>query len=355
MNNNKKVLRSSIITTLILFTTACTNDTSSEKLENIKVANPPATTATSNIIEPHKNLNQPPVPVKIERTGEKEVKVEMTAQITDIEISKGNMYKAWTFNGEAPGPVVVVKEGDTINFTLKNMDPSIPHSMDFHAVHAAPSKDFIDVMPNESGTFTYPANKPGVFMYHCGTKPVLSHIANGMHGTIIVMPKDGYPNDGEIDREFVIIQNEWYKYNDLEDFTNGVPTNVVFSTKAFKEGQLNTNGTTSSLVDSPLLAKVGDRVRIYVNNVGPNEVSSFHVVGTVFDDVYIDGNPYNHMKGLQTVMLPASGGAVVEFTVTKEGNYPIVTHQFNHATKGAVGILKVTKDGKDDGTANMGH
>jgi nitrite reductase (NO-forming) len=310
---------------------------------------------SSQVIEPHKNLNQKPIPLNIERIGEHEVNIEMTAQITDIEITKGNMYKAWTFNGEAPGPVIVVNEGDTINFTLKNMDPAIPHSMDFHAVHASPSKDFVDIMPNESGSFTYPTNSPGVFMYHCGTKPVLAHIANGMHGTIIVKPKDGYPTDAEIDREFVLVQNEWYKYNDLEDFTNGVPSNMVFSAKALKEGDLITNGTVGALVDTPLLAKVGDKVRIYINNVGPNEVSSFHVVGTVFDNVYIDGNPFNLMKGLQTVMLPASGGAVVEFTVKKEGSYSIVTHQFNHVTKGAVGILKVTKDGLDDGSKTMSH
>ncbi|MFD2443928.1 multicopper oxidase domain-containing protein [Bacillus sp. CGMCC 1.16607] len=354
MKVHQKLWKYSLTTaSMILLLTACNTDTTSVKPQQEKKAE--TTASTPNLIETHKDLNQPPVPLKLERIGKNEVNVEMTAQITDIEISEGNVYKAWTFNGQAPGPVVVVNEGDTINFKLKNMDPSIPHSMDFHAVHAAPSKDFIDVMPNESGSFTYPANKPGVFMYHCGTKPVLSHIANGMHGVIIVKPKDGYPNDGQIDREFVIVQNEWYKYNDLEDFKNGVPTNVVFSTKALKEGQLNTNGTTTSLVDTPLIAKVGDRVRFYVNNVGPNEVSSFHVVGTIFDDVYIDGNPFNHMKGMQTVMLPASGGAVVEFTVTKEGNYPIVTHQFNHATKGAVGILKVTKDGKDDGSVASGH
>lgn len=110
-----------------------------------------------------------------------------------------------------------------------------------------------------------------------------------------------------------------------------------------------------SLVDAPLSAKVGDKVRIYINNLGPNEVSSFHVVGTVFDTVYIDGNPFNQMKGLQTVLLPASGGAVVEFTVTKEGSYLLVTHQFNHATKGAVGVLKVTKDGNDNGSETMSH
>jgi nitrite reductase (NO-forming) len=322
-------------------------------LSEVKVAS--ANKVTSQVIGPHENVNQAPIPLKMNRVNEHEVNVEMTAQITDIEIAKGNMYKAWTFNGEAPGPVIVVNEGDTINFTLKNMDPAIPHSMDFHAVHAAPSKDFIDVMPNETGTFSYPANNPGVFMYHCGTKPVLSHIANGMHGMIIVKPKDGYPTDSEVDREYVVIQNEWYDYNDLKDFTDGTPNYVVFSTKALKDEDHNTNGTVGALSDHPLLAKVGDKVRMYVLNVGPNEVTSFHVVGTLFDDVYMDGNPYNRMKGMQTVMLPASGGAVVEFTLTREGSYPIVTHQFNHATKGAVGALKVTKDGLDDGSAVMGH
>jgi nitrite reductase (NO-forming) len=92
------------------------------------------------------------------------------------------MYKAWTFNGEAPGPLVVVNQGDTINFKLINIDPAIPHSIDLHAVHTAPSKNFADIMPNEDGTFTYPSNFSGVFMYHCGTDPILSHIANGMHG-----------------------------------------------------------------------------------------------------------------------------------------------------------------------------
>lgn len=347
----KLIRMAAVMVSSILVLSACNSSNAPEEKQVAKANSK----ETSQVFAPHKHLNQEPTPIKIDRVGEHEVNVEMTAQITDIEISKGNVYKAWTFNGEAPGPVIVVNQGDMIHFTLKNMDPSVPHSMDFHAVHASPSNDFANVMPNETGSFSYPANNPGVFMYHCGTKPVLSHIANGMHGTIIVKPTEGYPTDAEIDREFVLVQNEWYKYNDLEDFTNGVPTNVVFSAKALKEGDLNTNGIVGSLVDTPLLAKVGDRVRIYINNVGPNEVSSFHVVGTVFENVYIDGNPFNLMKGMQTVMLPASGGAVVEFTVTREGSYPIVTHQFNHATKGAVAVLKVTNDGLDDGSETMSH
>lgn len=332
----------------ILFLNGCSNDAdvnlkkSIEKevqyqLEEQKNGN------VVDVLPTHKNLNQKSIPIKMKRIGQSEVNIEMTAQITEIEIAKGTIYKAWTFNGEAPGPLIVVKEGDKINFTLKNMDPTLPHSMDFHAVHAAPDKDFVDVMPNEEGKFVYTAASPGVFMYHCGTKPVLSHIANGMHGVIIVTPKEGYPTDEEIDKEYVMVQNEWYDYNNMEDFTDGEPNQVVFSVKAMRDGELNTNGTTYSLQETPLTARVGDKVRIFINNVGPNEVSSFHVVGTLFEDVYVDGNPNNHLEGMQTVILPASGGAVVEFTVDKAGNYPLVTHQFNHATKGAVALLKVTE------------
>jgi nitrite reductase (NO-forming) len=340
-----------VMATCALVLSACNTSNVSEKKKETNTGSK----ATSQVFEPHKGVNQKPTPISIKRTGEHEMNIEMTAQITDIEIAAGDKYKAWTFNGEAPGPVIVVNQGDMINFTLKNMDPAVPHSMDMHAVHASPSKDFINVMPKEDGTFSYPADNAGVFMYHCGTQPVLSHIANGMHGMIIVKPKEGYPTDSEVDREYVVIQNEWYKYNDLNDMTNNKPKYVVFSTKSLKDGDMNTNGTVGALVNHPLLAKVGDKVRFYVLNAGPNETSSFHVVGTLFDDVYLDGNPYNHTKGMQTVLLPASGGAVVEFTVTKEGSYPIVNHQFNAATKGASGVLKVTKDGKDDGSATMSH
>lgn len=288
-------------------------------------------------------INQEPVQPIIQRIDNNKVSIQMTAQITNIEISKGVMYNAWTFNGTVPGPVLRVKEGDWLEFTLKNMDPNLPHSVDFHAVHAAPSRKFIDVMPDESGTFTYQASTPGVFMYHCGTQPVLAHIANGMYGVIIVEPKNGYPTDNEIDRSYTIVQSEFYKEHDWEDMLEGEPDYVVF------------NGSDYGLKEHPLLAKVGDKIRLYVNNAGPNEVSSFHVVGTTLDTVYVDGNPRNILYGLQTVLLPASGGAVVEFTVTEEGDYPIVTHQFNHASKGAVAILRVTKDGSDHGGDPMKH
>ncbi|WP_372629982.1 multicopper oxidase domain-containing protein [Cohnella sp.] len=330
----------SLAVAALLILPACQRQDASSKTihENAaaKTAVAPVASAAAN------RINQPPVEPIVKRNGSI-VEIEMTSQVTDIEISKGVVYNAWTFNGTAPGPVLRVKEGDTLKFTLKNLDPDIPHSMDFHAVHAAPSKKFINVLPDEQGTFEYPANSPGVFMYHCGTAPVLQHIANGMYGVIIVEPENGYPSDAEIDRSYTIVQSEWYAENDMDAMLNAEPEYVVF------------NGNDYGLKEKPLLAKVGDTVRLYVNNVGPNEVSSFHVVGTILDRVYVDGHPDNLMHGLQTIMLPASGGAVVEFTVTEEGDYPIVTHQFNHASKGAVAILRITADGTDDGSAAMGH
>lgn len=281
------------------------------------------------------HINHPPVEPKIRRDGNI-VFIEMTAQVTDVEISRGITYHAWTFNGTVPGPVLRVKEGDTLVFTLRNHDPENDHSMDFHAVHAAPNRKFIDVAPHDERTFTYTASSPGVFMYHCGTDPILEHIANGMYGTIIVEPKDGYPSDHEVDREYVLVQSEWYAEHDMEAFLNEEPEYVMF------------NGNDYGLKEHPLTAKVGDTVRIYVSNAGPNHTSSFHVVGTIFDRVYIDGHPDNMMHGMQTVLLPASGGAVVEFTVKEAGDYPIVSHQFNHATKGAVAILRVTEDDPDE-------
>ncbi|WP_166244426.1 multicopper oxidase domain-containing protein [Paenibacillus turpanensis] len=325
---SQALLLCSVIAVLL---SGCIFDTTKTS-ETAATTNPPKET----------RLNQPAVPPIMKRNGN-QVSIEMTAQITNIEISKGETYNAWTFNGTVPGPVLRIKEGDVLTFTLKNKDPNLAHSMDFHAVHAAPSAKFIDVQPNEQGTFTYPANTPGVFMYHCGTKPVLAHIANGMYGMIIVEPKNGYPTDPMVDREYTLVQSEWYEEHDYEQFLNGEPEYVVF------------NGTDFELMEKPLLAKVGDIVRLYISNAGPNEVSSFHVVGTTMDAVYIDGNPSNVLKGLQTVLLPASGGAVVEFTVTEEGDYPIVTHQFDHASKGAVGILRVTHDGLDHGGQASGH
>src|SRR5699024_8851586 len=168
---------------LIFLLSACgqssTNNDATDKNDDAQTSQ--ASEDTNQVTGPHEGLNQEPVPIKIDREG-KDVYVEMTTQITDIEIAPNNIYKAWTFNGEAPGPLIVIEEGDTLHISLDNMDPVIPHSIDLHAVHTNPAEGFADVAPNEDGTFSFPASSPGVFMYHCATEPVLSHIANGMHG-----------------------------------------------------------------------------------------------------------------------------------------------------------------------------
>src|SRR5690625_4043731 len=200
MFNKRNLLLIISLGLLVLLLSACGTQkaASSDKMPTVN-----AEEVSTNIIVPHQGLNQEPTPLKMERDG-KDVYIEMTSQITDIEIAPGNIYKAWTFNGEAPGPLIVVEEGDTLHLEIENIDPAIPHSIDLHAVHTNPDIGFADIEPNETGTFSFPTSSPGVFMYHCATDPVLSHIANGMHGVIIVKPADGFPTDNEIDRKSVV-------------------------------------------------------------------------------------------------------------------------------------------------------
>ncbi len=331
-----------IVAVLVLFLliTACGTDqvkkdaSNAEPQKDITVhAQAKQKTETSEIenIGPHEGINQAPVPINVERVGEHEVNIEMTSQITDVELDKGKMYKAWTFNGTVPGPVIRVHEGDKLTFTLKNMDPKVDHSVDFHSVYAAPDKDFANVKPNESGTFSYEVGSPGVYMYHCATEPVLQHIANGMYGTMIVVPEGGYPTDNEIDKEITVVQSEFYKDGDYSEMLNGEPEYVLF------------NGSTQAVKGEMIQAKVGDKIRINFLDAGPNEVSSFHVIGSQLETVYVDGDPRNVLEGLQTAMVPVSGSMVVEFTVKEAGIYPFVTHAFDHVTKGALGQIEVTE------------
>ena len=135
------------------------------------------------------------------------VKVQMTLKDMVVEIAPGVKYNTWAFDGHgAPGPIVHVREGQTVEMTLTN-GGAIPHSIDFHAARIAPNVAFRDVAPGESFTFRFRASDPGVFMYHCGTKPVLAHIANGMYGAIVVDPATPLP---KADREYVLVASEWY-------------------------------------------------------------------------------------------------------------------------------------------------
>jgi nitrite reductase (NO-forming) len=223
-----------------------------------------------------------------------------------------------------------------VDFTLVNRAP-MPHSMDFHAAEIAPSKYYVNVMPGDSIHYQFVARVPGVFMYHCGTAPVAAHIANGMYGALIVDPATPRPAA----REFVLVQSEFYltpadsaghpRSLDWPKVLDQAPDYVVF------------NGRAAQYAKHPLPVRVGELVRLYVVNAGPNRFSSFHVVGGIFERAFLDGSSTSPLSGVQTVLVPVGGGAIFELRLRQAGTYPFVTHAFADATKGAVGVFEATE------------
>ncbi len=301
--------------------------------------------------------------------------IRMDVLAREIEIAPGVRYQAWTFGGTVPGPVIHVREGDRINFVMKNRSDEavavtapeadaspffgqlaandlqkgvsqaspMQHSMDFHAGTVAADDKWRPIQPGESLKFTWVANYPGVYIYHCGVPPVLQHVSMGQYGIVIVSPKNGYETDGQVAREYAIVQSEFYlKPADVEPDAEGlVPFVFDMAAANLKQpSQVLFNGHAQALTTPHLTANAGERVRLYVHNVGPNDQSSFHVIGAIFDRVWYEGNPANLWRGMQTVLLGASNGAVVEFIVPEEGTYVLVDHEFADVQKGAVGILK---------------
>jgi nitrite reductase (NO-forming) len=209
------------------------------------------------------------------------------------------------------------------------------HSIDFHAAQLAWDRYYQSINPGETLSFEWKANFPGVFMYHCGTPPVFVHLGNGMHGAIVVQPKDGWPQPA---REYVLVQHEWYlsepdangvHYGDPAKMLQARPDYVVF------------NGYSNQYQEEPLLADPGELIRIHVCNNGPTLWSAFHVIGAVFEAAYADGNPANRQVGMQTVSIPPGGGYTVELRIPDEGIYPFVTHSFAYTGLGALGLIQV--------------
>jgi nitrite reductase (NO-forming) len=318
----------------------------------IELASPPAVLSSERHIGPFalgsalsfgvalKPLDPSPV---------KEIRLDTTHKI--IEIAPGVKFSAWSFGDQVPGPVVRARVGDRIKFTMTNRsDEAVPgmrmtsapmmHSMDFHAAMVSPTDKYRSIAPGQTISFEFTLNYPGVFMYHCGTPMVLEHIASGMYGMMIVEPRGGYPT--KVDREYSIIQSEFYtKLDPGKRKVEGVPLYVLDGERVRAKAPTYTlfNGRYNGMVENPLPAKPGERVRLFVMNVGPANTSSFHVVGTIFDRVWIDGNPENQMRGMQTVLLGSSSGAVVEFMIPQAGNYVMVDHHFANASQGAIGII----------------
>jgi nitrite reductase (NO-forming) len=269
----------------------------------------------------------------------KEFRIPMSHET--IEISKGVRYAGRTFGHTVPGPVIRVRQGDQVRINLVNEARDMPHSIDFHAAKLPMDRAMKSIAPGDSLQFEFEASTPGVFMVHCGTPPVLMHIAQGMYFAIIVDPKGGWPT--KADKEFILVQSDLYpkaspadttlKEGDYHAMQEAEPTYVVFNGRAFQ------------YKDAPLHVDVGDRVRFFVMNAGPNIRSDFHVVGNIFDRVYPGGNPDQVIDGVQTYSVPAGGGAVVELEFKEgqsgEGNYAFVTHAFADAEKGATGVIQV--------------
>ena len=310
------------------------SDDSSAKSENTMDIKVSGETETQAIVNP------PMVPAPVGEKKKKKVVVHLEATEEVGELADGVTYKFWTFNSTVPGTFIRIRVGDEVELHVTNRSDSVmPHNIDLHAVNGpGGGAEATNVAPGKEAIFNFKALNPGLFVYHCAAAPVPLHIANGMYGLILVEPAGGLP---KVDREYYIMQGEFYTKGKTDekglqefDQDKGVderPTYVVF------------NGKKNALMGpNALEAKVGETVRIFVGNGGPNLVSSFHVIGEIFDRVYVEGGSMvNH--NVQTTVIPAGGAAIVEFKVEEPGNYIIVDHSiFRAFNKGAIGMLKVT-------------
>ena len=263
--------------------------------------------------------------------------IEFTAMETEIVVEgTGEKYKAWTFNGQMPGPVVRVTEGDTVNFTLENPGTNAyGHSMDFHAAEIDFLKNYREIRPGETIQYTFVANKPGVFFYHCGAPPMVQHIARGMFGAIIVDPKNAnaWP---KADREYVLVQSEFWKNPDnVQAMFDRKFDHVVFNGGIWKYHPFFMGA-------APLEAKPNERVRFYFVNAGPNEFAAIHPIGEIWDNVYESGNPANNLKGIQTYVVGPGSAATFDLISESPGVYPIITHSLTAALRGAIAALVIT-------------
>ncbi len=288
-------------------------------------------------------LTAPPnVPAPIGHRSAKKVKVNMVILEKEAEMSDGVKYVYWTFGGSVPGSFIRTRVGDEVEFTLKNHpDNKLPHNIDLHAVTGpggGATSSF--VAPGHEVTFSFKTLNPGLYVYHCATAPVGMHIANGMYGLILVEPAGGLP---EVDKEYYIMQGDFYTKGNY-----GEPGLQPFDMqKAIDEDAdyVVFNGKVGALTgDNAITAKVGETVRLFVGNGGPNLVSSFHVIGEIFDKVSIEaGSMVN--ENVQTTLIPAGGAAIVEFKVDVPGTFIIVDHSiFRAFNKGALGMIKVAGD-----------
>jgi len=249
----------------------------------------------------------------------------------------------WTFGGTIPGPMLRIRQGDTVELKLVNPQGNLmPHSIDLHAVTGPGGGAAVtQIGPGQEAIFKFKALNPGVYVYHCATPMIPMHISNGMYGLIVVEPPGGLP---PVDREYYVMEGDYYLNGGFQP--DGMTTFSVDKLNAEEPDFVLFNGSVGALSgDHALKAKVGETVRIFFGVGGPNVVSSFHVIGEIFDRVVVEGGSLLN-ENVQTTLVPAGGAVMVEFKVQVPGNYILVDHSLGRLNKGAAGYLVV--DGAED-------
>jgi nitrite reductase (NO-forming) len=270
------------------------------------------------------------------------VKVSLVAQELEGKLDPvlGTTYEYWTFNGKVPGPMIRVRQGDTVELTLKNEGRLVSHSIDLHAaLGPGGGMDLTEAKQGETKTFTFKAVVPGVFVYHCGTNLAAQHISNGMYGLIVVEPAEGLP---PVDREFYVMQGEIYTVDDI-----GGPGHQKTSLAKLMDERPEYfvfNGAVGSLTTiHPMHAKTGETVRIFFGVGGPNMISSPHVIGQVLTHVYNEGSFTSPpLTFVQTTVVPPGGATVMEIKPLVPGSYKLVDHALIRLARGLIGTIEVS-------------
>ncbi len=279
-----------------------------------------------------------PAPLTANSPRRHVVNLETTEVIGQLE--DGTSYTYWTYNNKVPGPFVRVRVGDTVEVNMTNAENSaMMHNVDFHAVTGpGGGAAATNAMPGEHKSFTFKAMKPGLYVYHCATPMVAQHIANGMYGLILVEPEGGLP---EVDHEFYVMQGELYT-----EEAQGTPGLLTESIEKLLDEQPTyyvMNGAFKALTgERALQVNVGETARIYFGVGGPNKISSFHVIGEIFDNVYQDASLVSEpIQDVQTVMVAPGGATVVDLKFEVPGSYIMVDHALSRVDRGAAGIIQV--------------
>lgn len=306
---------------------------------------PAASDAVSVVQDPNA------VPAPVGARGPTTVKTRIESVELNGKLADGTTFNYWTFDKKVPGPMLRVRQGDTVELTFANAANSKNiHSIDLHAVTGpGGGAEFLQVAPGKEKTVSFKALNAGVYVYHCATASVPEHISAGMYGLIVVEPAGGLP---KVDREFYVMQGDLYTHGktgakghqpfDHDKLAAELPEYYVF------------NGAVGALTkEFRLQAKVGETVRIYFGVGGPNKISSFHVIGEIFDRVYAEGSPTAIKTDVQTTLVAPGGATIVEFKVDYPGKYVLVDHALSRVGKGLAGFLDVT--GPADASVYRNH